>query len=421
MKNKTRVFLLAAITWITLGSLYTAEAQEFRRIPVKEYVEKMKSGWVGKMVGCAWGAPTEFKYLEKIIPADQMPAWDENMVNTTDGQDDLYVQMTFMESLDKYGLNVTSRQAGIDFSNSTYELWHANRAGRDLLRKGIAPPDSGHPKFNKHADDIDYQIEADFAGLIAPGLPNLSIELGEKFGRLMNYGDGLYGGQWVSAMYGEAFFESDPVKIVTNALKCIPEKSQYHEAIMDVVNWHKANPDNWEKTWQLIEDKYQKNPKYRRSSCDKGACNIDAKMNGAYIALGILYGKGDLDQTIIIATRAGQDSDCNPANAAGPLFTTIPFSKLPERFTKKLEMKRLFVGTTMSPETLFVATEKIAREAVVRNGGRIEKDAKGEEIFVIPVQVAKPSALEQCWEPAPPANSTFTETEKKQIKAVVAK
>ena len=97
-------------------------------------------------------------------------------------------------------------------------MWHANKVGRELLRKGIAPPDSGHPQFNKHSDDIDYQIEADFAGLVAPGLPNLSIELGEKFGRLMNSGDGLYGGQWIAAMYGEAFFEKDPVKIVTSTL-----------------------------------------------------------------------------------------------------------------------------------------------------------------------------------------------------------
>jgi DNA-binding response OmpR family regulator len=30
------------------------------------------------------------------------------------------------------------------------------------------------------------------SGLIAPGLPNIAIRLGEKFGRLMNYGDGVY-------------------------------------------------------------------------------------------------------------------------------------------------------------------------------------------------------------------------------------
>ena len=95
------------------------------------------------------------------------------------GQDDLYVEMTFLQTLERHGLNAPMRQAGIDFANSGYSLWHANRAGRDNLRNGIAPPDSGHPQFNKHADDIDYQIEADFAGLIAPGMPNVAIALGE--------------------------------------------------------------------------------------------------------------------------------------------------------------------------------------------------------------------------------------------------
>ncbi|MCX7044669.1 MAG: ADP-ribosylglycohydrolase family protein [Candidatus Sumerlaeota bacterium] len=401
-------------------SVRSQEPAGFRRIAVREYCEKMKAGWIGKMVGCAWGAPTEFKFKEKIVPEDKMPKWDENFVNKSDSNDDLYVQMTFMESLDKYGLGVSQRQAGIDFANSTYKLWHANKAGRDNLRKGIAPPDSGHPKFNSHADDIDYQIEADFAGLASPGLPNLCIELGEKFGRLMNYGDGVYGGQWVSAMYAEAFFESDPARIVQAGLKCIPEKSQYHEAIADVLKWHQADPDNWEKTWQLVEDKYQKNKDYRRSSCDKGVYNIDAKLNGAYIAIGMLYGKGDLDKTIIIATRCGQDSDCNPGNAAGPMFTTVPFSKLAARYAGKLDQDRVFQGTTITPKKLFAATEKIAREAVVKYGGKIEKDANGEEVFVIPIQTPKPIALEQCWEPGNVANSKFTEEEIKQIKAPAA-
>jgi len=173
---------------------------ESRRIAIDDYVDKMKAGWVGQMVGVGWGGPTEFRYRSEIIPEDKMPQWHPEMVNQFN-QDDLYVEMTFVRSLELYGFDVTHKQAGIDFANSGYKLWHANRYGRENLRNGIAPPDSGHPKFNKHADDIDYQIEADFAGLIAPGLPNVAIDLGEKFGRLMNYGDGLYGGQFVAGMY----------------------------------------------------------------------------------------------------------------------------------------------------------------------------------------------------------------------------
>jgi hypothetical protein len=135
--------------------------QDYRTISSGEYLNKMKAGWLGQMAGVGWGAPTEFKYNGKIIPADKVPDWKPQMINQH-YQDDIYVEMTFLKTLEDYGLDVSIRQAGIDFANSKYQLWHANKAGRDNLRSGIAPPYSGHPKYNSHADDIDYQIEADF-------------------------------------------------------------------------------------------------------------------------------------------------------------------------------------------------------------------------------------------------------------------
>ena len=392
-------------------SAVSAEQKKFRRLGVKQYVDKMKAGWIGQMVGVGWGAPTEFKFRGTIIPEDKMPKWKPQTVNQFN-QDDIYVEMTFLRTLEFYGLDVSIRQAGIDFANSGYRLWHANKAGRNNLRGGIAPPNSGHPRFNKHADDIDYQIEADYSGLIAPGLPNTAIELGEKFGRLMNYGDGLYGGQFVGGMYAEAFFETDIEKIIRAGLECIPEASQYHECISDVLSWYKQNPNDWQKTWQLINSKYHLNPDYRRFSCSKESdlsFNIDAKLNGAYIVMGMLYGQRDPDKTVIISTRCGQDSDCNPSNASGVLFTTIGFSKLPERFTSALDPNRKFSHTPYNFPRLVEACEKLARQAVKRAGGRIEKDANGEEVFVIPVEQPRPGKLEQCWQPGPIANSRFTQ------------
>jgi hypothetical protein len=385
-----------------------------RRIKVEDYVDKMKAGWIGQMAGVGWGGPTEFHYKGVIMPEDQMPKWKPEMINQF-GQDDIYVEMTFLHTLEQYGLDCSIRQAGIDFANSGYNLWHANRNGRDNLRKGIAPPDSGHPKFNKHADDIDYQIEADYSGLIAPGLPNVVIELGEKFGRLMNYGDGVYGGQFVGAMYSEAFFENDMEKIVLAGLRAIPQKSQYAECIRDVLAWYRQNPDDWEKTWQLINEKYQLNPDYRRFSCDKGEFNIDAKINGAYIVMGLLYGRSDPDKTIIISTRCGQDSDCNPSNSGGVLFITMGFKNLPDRFTSALNPEGKFSHTPYNFPTLVNVCEQLARQAVKKAGGRVEKNREGQEVFVIPVRKPKPSKLEQCWEPGPAANSRFTQEEMTQI------
>jgi hypothetical protein len=350
-----------------------------------------------------------------------MPKWRPELINQF-GQDDIYVEMTFLQTLERYGFDVSIRQAGIDFANSGYALWHANKAGRDNLRAGIAPPDSGHPQFNKHADDIDYQIEADFSGLIAPALPNLVIELGEKFGRLMNYGDGLYAGQFVGGMYAEAFFEDDPVKIVEAGLRCIPKDCQYAEMVRDMLRWYQEIPDDWQKTWLLVEDKYHRDPRYTHGLCSApggaDAFSIDAKLNGAYIIMGLLYGKRDLDQTIIISTRCGQDSDCNPSNAAGVLFTSLGRSKLPERFTVAIDSNGKFSHTEYTFPRLIEVSEALVRSAVVRSGGRIERDTDGNEVLVIPVQEPQPTKLEHSCEPGPIANSRFTNEEMEQITAL---
>jgi hypothetical protein len=399
----------------SLLSITTASAQregEFRRLTMKEFRDKMKGGWIGQMAGVSWAAPTEFHWKDVIMPADKMPAWKPATINDAFTQDDLYVEMTFLRTLEEYGLDVSIRQAGIDFANSGYPLWCANNAGRVNLRKGIAPPDSSHPQFNKCPNDIDYQIEADFSGLIAPGLPQYVIEAGEKFGRLMNYGDGVYAGQFIGAMYAAAFFESDPVKIVETALKAIPAESQYAGMVRDLMAWYQADPDDWQKTWQLCQKKYREDPEYQKASNG----GIDCKINGAYVLMGLLYGKGDPDQTIIISTRCGQDSDCNPSSSAGVLFTAMGFAKVPQKFTSALDPEKVFSHTAYSFTKLIEVSELLARQIVKRYGGRIEMQ-NGEEVFLIPIRAPKPSKLELSWAPGPIANSRFTPAEMAKIHA----
>lgn len=414
MSRPTLVTLLACLFLVSgLGTPAQAEATEYRRLPVDEYRDKMKAGWIGQIAGVAWGAPTEFKYSDKIIPMADLPQWTPDMINHAFAQDDLYVEMTFLRSLEVYGLEVDIRQAGIDFANSGYALWCANLAGRTNLRNGIAPPDSSHPQFNSRANDIDYQIEADFAGLIAPGMPNTVIKMGEKFGRLMNYGDGVYGGQFMGGMYAEAFFEDDPVALIKAGLTCIPERSQYAEMVHDMLIWYRENPDDWQATWQRAQRKYREEPEYQKASNG----GIDVKINGAYVIMGLLYGKGDLDRTIIISCRCGQDSDCNPSSSAGVLFTTVGFSSLPARFNTGLDEQKVFSHTAYNFPALLDVCETLARQSLVKAGGRIEQDGNGRDVFVIPVMSPVPSALELTWAPGPIANSRYTEQDMEKIKA----
>ena len=42
-------------------------------------------------------------------------------------------------------------------------------------------------------------------------------------------------------------------------------------------------------------------------------------MNGAYVTLGLLYGRKDFVKTLELTGRAGQDADCNAASASGAI------------------------------------------------------------------------------------------------------
>ena len=118
------LFVVATILFSTASfSEVAAQDPQFRKLPVSVFRDKMKAGWIGQIAGVCWGAPTEFKWNDKIIPEADMPVWKPEMINEAFGQDDLYVEMTFLRTLEEHGLDVCIRQAGIDFANSEYPLW----------------------------------------------------------------------------------------------------------------------------------------------------------------------------------------------------------------------------------------------------------------------------------------------------------
>ncbi|HTL28476.1 MAG TPA: hypothetical protein VL282_04625 [Tepidisphaeraceae bacterium] len=49
-----------------------ARAEE-RRISLDDLRNRIRGAWAGKMAGVSWGAKTEFHYLGKIIPENEVP------------------------------------------------------------------------------------------------------------------------------------------------------------------------------------------------------------------------------------------------------------------------------------------------------------------------------------------------------------
>lgn len=354
----------------------------------RELLDRIKGGWAGQMIGVVVAGPTEFKAQSELYtkPLD----WTASKIGDALDQDDLYVEMTFARVLDKEGLDAPAASFAKAFAASEYRLWHANFCGRLNVRNGIMPPESGHPKHNIHADDIDFQIEADFIGLMCPGMPVMSNLYCDRVGHIMNYGDGVYGGMFVAAMYAAAFVEKDVEKVLQAGLAVIPTESLFHRAVSDAIAFHREFPDDLDAAWAKFEKKW-----VNRDLCPEGVLkpyDIDAKVNSAYIALGLLYGKGDLQKTITSAVRCGQDSDCNASSVAGVLGAMYGWEWIPADWRGELEKVQddKFKFTEYSFRTICESSLKNALALVKRAGGTVDGDT-----VAIVRQAPKRAPLEQ--------------------------
>jgi hypothetical protein len=101
--------------------------------------------------------------------------------------------------------------------------------------------------------------------------------------------------------------------------------------------------------------------------------NIDAKVNAAYVVMGLLYGEKDFTKTLEISTRCGQDADCNPSSAGGILGTVLGYNNIPAYWKMGLtEAESInFKYTTMSLNTVYEIGLKHALENIRRNGGSV--------------------------------------------------
>ncbi len=405
---------LAAIIFFIFG--FSVSAQKTITFSKEELKDKIMGGWAGQTIGVTFGGPYEFRFQGTVINGYQPLVWHDgllkdNMLNNAGLYDDLYMDLTFVDVFEKYGLDAPVDSFANAFAHAGYMLWHANQAARYNILNGIKAPQSGYWMNNPHADDIDYEIESDFAGLMSPAMPNTASAISDKIGHIMNYGDGWYGGVFIGAMYTLAFTSNDIHYIVNEALKTIPAQSNFYKCIADVIKWQKQFPGDWGQTWFELQKKWSAD-----IACPDGVFNafdIDAKINSAYVVVGLLYGNGDYTKTLDITARCGEDADCNPSSAGGVLGTMLGYKNIPAYWKQGLkDIEDIdFKYTTMSLNKVYETGFKQALMNIERNGGKVEEDK-----VTIKMQAPQTVKFEQGFPNMQPlAKNDFYHTDIKEI------
>lgn len=340
--------------------------------------DKIKGGWAGQLIGYVLGSPYDHKFSSSILLESPNLFWSgENFFKLVKDNpeifNDFFVELFFLEAFKKSGLNTSAKDLAKAFSRAPFPLHHGLQMAKHNLLIGLKPPRSGHWLHNPHADDNDFQKVADFLGLISPGMLTSVVKLGNRLGHIMASGDGYYGGIYVASLYSLAFLYDHSEKLVEEALKIFPAKATFTQVIRDVLDNYRRFPQDWSRNWQFIQKKWGED-----IGCPEGVLrpqNFEAKINAAWITLGLLYGRGDLFQTLEITLRCGDETKNNAAAVGGILGTICGFSRLPSDWQKEWTKLESFKpkGLEISLGEANNIILNLALESIRKNGGKIEE------------------------------------------------
>jgi hypothetical protein len=111
--------------------------------------------------------------------------------------------------------------------------------------------------------------------------------------------------------------------------------------------------------------------------------------------MGLLYGHGDIEQSMEIAMRAGQDSDCSTPIVGEVLGTWKGVDAVPEKWKSDLDRGVLLAGTPYTYDDLVELSTRLARSIVEARGGSVEAVGTPDESWTLSADRLTQPILEQ--------------------------
>jgi ADP-ribosylglycohydrolase len=333
-------------------------------LPAEVYFDKVHGAWQATMVANHTGLQHEGKYLDEPSPADSI---ELVLLEQWSTDDDTAVEWVDLHILETDGLDPTYaqiRDQWVDHLN--HDIWVSTRRARELMSEGILPPDTGSAALNPDGVwSIDAQLQTELFGLLAPGMPEEAARRATYFAKVTNSGLAVEASAFYAAMYALAFFESDVPTIIATAQGYFPPEAVVNQIIDNVTTWQQQFPNDWRQTRRLIRDAYDDDPEWWA-----------AKVNFASTIMALLYGHGDLLETMTIATLAGWDADNNATTASGLLGVIHGYQDLPEpiRTATDVYYNEDVTGHLPAYQTvpeIAARTQALAEKVIQQAGGRV--------------------------------------------------
>ena len=298
-----------------------------------EYIDRVQAIWTAQMIAQLTGLRFEHQPASVLrdTPLSHPPGH-------APVDDDYYYEMVAIRAFEKYGIGMTVQQLGRQWLENNAGSWGSSEQALLLLKRGIEPPDTGHPRYNKLWWTIGPQFSGDVYGALSPGMPNVASKMARRLGHINGYAEGTDGAVFVSGMISIAFVEKDPHAVVRKAATLIHPDSPYRKCLDMIIEMADAGsrPDE---IFRAIDERW---------GIEYPATN-NAVVNGGFVATSVWFGGGEFQKTIQLAAHAADfaDADCNAANAESVVAAMWGMKALPAEQVSELHDR--IMGAVMGP------------------------------------------------------------------------
>ena len=269
-----------------------------------ELRDKIYACWLGKNIGGTLGTPFEGRRQVNDIkgfnskPGNPLP------------NDDLDLQLIWLLAVMQNGPEkITEQLLGEYWLEYIPPYWNEYGIGKSNMTRGLVPPISGEYQNEwKHSNGA--WIRTEVWACLNPALIEETIRFGYMDACVDHgMGEGTYATIFVAALESAAFVISDIRKLIDIGLSKIPATCRFHQFITATL---KAYDEG--KTWQEAREIVT-----NMSLADPELSWFQAPANVSYAVIGLLWGKGDFKQSLIIAVNCGDDTDCTGATTGSIL------------------------------------------------------------------------------------------------------
>src|SRR5579872_2201960 len=243
MKNVTAVLLTVSFAVLSSPFLHGQASSTHTARPTTktltlshaQYLDRVQAVWTAQMIAQRTGGRFEHQPAStlRMTPMSPLPGY-------APVDDEYYYEMVAVRAFEKYGIGLTVQQLGQQWLDNNAGSWGSSEQALLLLKRGIKPPDTGHPRYNKLWWTIGPQFSSDVYGVLNPAMPNAAAEMARRLGHINGYAEGTDGAVFVAGMISLAFVENDTHAIVRKAAKLISPLSPYRQCLDMVISMAEA-------------------------------------------------------------------------------------------------------------------------------------------------------------------------------------